>query len=78
MREWKIFDNKNFPSENDEVYQTACECLSFIIKLKKSELIHIFRLDDEEKELDENDIECAILKAFIDCNYLVNFLVYIL
>lgn len=73
VKESKIFDKRNPPSSDSEVFISACECLSFIIKMRSSELIHIVKLDDEEKELTEEDIECAILKAFIDCK---RFLLY--
>lgn len=70
IKESKIFDKQNFPSPQDEIYKDAVECLKFIIKMKNSELIHILNFDEEEKELYEEDVEYAILKAFIDCNYL--------
>lgn len=52
-----------------ELIQAACECLAYIVKMRSSELLHVFRLDDEEREFDEDDIECEILKTFINCNH---------
>lgn len=66
IEESEIF-GKNAPSE--EAFKDACEFLSFIIKMKSSELVNVLSLDDEEKELDEGDIEFAILKTFINCNF---------
>lgn len=71
IKESKILEKQVFSTPKEELYQDATECLSFILKMKNSELIHIFRLDDEEKELAEEDIECAILKTFLDCNKIV-------
>lgn len=66
IEESKIF-GKNKTTTESQLFKDACECLSFIISMKSSELIHVLSLDDEENELDEDDIECAILKTFINC-----------
>lgn len=63
-----ITESKIIDKNKHELFQDACECLSFILKMKNSELIHVFHLDDEEKEINADDIECAIFKTFIDCN----------
>jgi hypothetical protein len=66
IEESKIFGKNKTATE--ELFKDAFECLLFIISMKSSELIHVLSLDDEENELDEGDIECAILKTFINCN----------
>lgn len=66
IRGSKIFD-KHKETPSPERFQAACDCLSYIVRMKSSELIHVFRLDDEERELDEDVIECEILKTFLNC-----------
>ncbi|CAF1036957.1 unnamed protein product [Brachionus calyciflorus] len=59
--ESKILDRKI--QFYDKMLHDACDCLKTILSFKDLDLINIFRLEDEE---DSQDIESAILRAFLD------------
>jgi hypothetical protein len=66
--ESKIFERrKKLSNYNDKMFHDACKRLEYIVSMKDSELINIFKFTDDEE--DSQDIEFAILRAFLDCKY---------
>ena len=49
------------------MFDDACARLEYIVSMKDSELINIFKFTDDEE--DSQDIEFAILRAFLDCKF---------
>jgi hypothetical protein len=63
-----LFEDK-FNEYKEKEKQKAIEQLNFLIENKSKNLVNIFRLDGEE---DGQDIELAVLRAFLNCKYKFN------
>lgn len=60
----KILERRKSLPNYDQIYQDVYNRLFYVISPKNRGLMNIFRLEDEE---DSQDIELAILRAFLNC-----------
>ncbi len=59
-----LFENE-FNESKQKEKKKAIKQINFIIENKSKNLVNVFRLDGEE---DGQDIELAVLRAFLNCN----------
>ena len=59
----KMYEKKKGTEEYKDILRTSIEKLKFFREKKKASLINVFKLDNEE-----GDMELAILRSFLNSN----------